>query len=131
MARSGERAVAGVTCGLLGLNDSVAWEARHLGVRMRLESRIVAFSRPVLFVDEQVRGPFARLRHEHRFEAAAPAITVMTDVFDFAAPLGAAGRIAEALFLTRYMRSLLAGHTSRLKDALESDDWQQCIQETA
>jgi hypothetical protein len=35
-----EQAVAGVTHGLIGLNDEVTWEARHFGVRQRLTVRI-------------------------------------------------------------------------------------------
>ena len=31
----------------------------------------------------------------------------MIDMFDYAAPLGPLGRLAEALFLDRYMRRLL------------------------
>jgi hypothetical protein len=31
-----ERAVAGVTTGLIGLNAEVTWEARHLGVGQKL-----------------------------------------------------------------------------------------------
>ena len=42
MSRSGERAVAGVTNGLLSLNDQVTWEARHFGIRQRLTSRSTA-----------------------------------------------------------------------------------------
>jgi hypothetical protein len=33
---TGERAIAGRTSGLIGLGESVTWEARHLGVRQRL-----------------------------------------------------------------------------------------------
>jgi hypothetical protein len=43
-SRTGERAVAGVTTGLLVLGDVVTWEATHFGVRQRLTSQIVALS---------------------------------------------------------------------------------------
>jgi len=36
---TGERAVGGRTSGLIGLGESVTWEARHLGVRQRLTAR--------------------------------------------------------------------------------------------
>src|SRR2546427_5810944 len=41
-----ERAVGGVTVGLLELGDEVTWEARHLGIRQRLTVRISRFERP-------------------------------------------------------------------------------------
>jgi hypothetical protein len=37
--RTGERAVSGVTTGLIGLDESVRWRAKHLGVRQHLTSR--------------------------------------------------------------------------------------------
>lgn len=46
---TGERAVAGRRSGLLVLGEEVTWEARHLGIRQRLTSRITAFERPTFF----------------------------------------------------------------------------------
>jgi ligand-binding SRPBCC domain-containing protein len=65
----GERALAGVTSGQIGAGQQVTWQARHFGIRWRMTSRITQFRRPALFVDEQVSGPFAAFRHEHRFHA--------------------------------------------------------------
>lgn len=127
MSSTGERAVAGVTSGLIGAGQEVTWEARHLGVRQRLTSRIVEFDRPRMFVDEQVRGAFASLRHAHRFEVAGEGRTIVTDDFTFRAPLGVLGRLAEMLFLTRYMRRFLEAHAARLKATLESDEWRGFI----
>ena len=55
-----ERAIAGVTKGLMGLHDEVTWEARHFAIRQRLQVRISAFDRPHSFADSQVRGAFGR-----------------------------------------------------------------------
>src|SRR5215510_835622 len=50
-ARHRERAIAGVTSGLIGMGQSVTWEARHFGITQQLTSRIVAFDRPRSFRD--------------------------------------------------------------------------------
>ncbi|MFJ4945016.1 hypothetical protein [Streptomyces albidoflavus] len=42
MARSGERAVAGVTTGTVAPGDTVTWRARHFCVVWRMASRITA-----------------------------------------------------------------------------------------
>ncbi|PCN49038.1 cyclase [Curtobacterium sp. 'Ferrero'] len=107
LADTGERAVGGVTSGTITLGQTVTFRARHLGIVWRLTSRITVLDAPHRFVDEQVRGPFARFRHEHRF-AAAGAGTRMVDVVEFAAPLGPLGRIAEMLVLDRYLRHIIA-----------------------
>ena len=46
MLVSQERAVAGVTAGLIGAGEEVTWEARHLGRLWRMTSRIVEFDPP-------------------------------------------------------------------------------------
>src|SRR5262249_33807978 len=106
MQQTGERAVGAVTSGLLGLGEEVTWSARHLGVRQPLTSRITAFDRPHHFRDSMVRGAFRRFDHDHFF-AMRGADTEMRDVFDFESPLGPLGRLADALVLERYLRSLL------------------------
>ncbi|WP_306556913.1 hypothetical protein [Arthrobacter sp. Marseille-P9274] len=50
LARSRERAVAGVTTGLISLDQQVTWRAWHLGLPIRMTSRITHMSAPDLFV---------------------------------------------------------------------------------
>ncbi|MET8555107.1 SRPBCC family protein [Streptomyces sp. NPDC004959] len=119
MAGSGERAVAGVTFGAMGPGDTVTWRARHYGVRWQLTSRISAYERPGYFVDEQVRGPFARWHHAHHFAPDGEGGTVMRDAVDFAAPLGPLGRIAERLVLGRYMPRLIRVRNACVREAAE------------
>ena len=67
---SGSRETATTSTGLrrLGLGDEVTFRARHLGLRWRMTSRITVYERPYRFVDEQTRGLFSALRHEHHFQ---------------------------------------------------------------
>jgi ligand-binding SRPBCC domain-containing protein len=118
-AASRERAVAGVTTGLLGLGDEVTWEATHFGVRQRLTSRITEFDPPKRFVDEMVRGAFRSFRHEHQFHEI-DGETEVVDIFDYTAPLGPLGRLADVLFVSRYMTNLLRDRNAYLKRAAES-----------
>jgi ligand-binding SRPBCC domain-containing protein len=119
VADTRERAVAGVTSGLLGLADEVTWEAVHLGLRQRLSARITEFDRPRRFVDEMTQGAFKRFRHAHEF-TSVPEGTLMVDVFDYAAPLGLLGRVADAVFLRAYVRRLLARRNAHIKAVAES-----------
>ena len=59
MSETGERAVAGRTTGLIGLGESVTWEARHLGIRQRFTAEVTAFDRPRYFRDVMTPGPSA------------------------------------------------------------------------
>lgn len=116
---TGERAVAGVTSGLLGLGDQVTWRARHLGIEQHLTSRITAFDRPRHFRDEMTRGVFARLAHDHYF-APTPSGTVMRDVLDYASPFGPLGRLVDAAYLTSYLTRFLADRGRALKHLAET-----------
>lgn len=120
MAATGERAVAGTTAGTIGLGETVTWRARHFGIVWRMTSEITALEAPHRFVDEQVRGPFARFHHEHRFEPSADG-TRMVDTITFRAPLGPLGRLAEVLALARYMPRLIADRNASLAAELRAE----------
>jgi ligand-binding SRPBCC domain-containing protein len=120
-AASRERAVGGVTSGLLGPGDEVTWEATHFGVRQRLTSRITEFDPPRRFTDEMVRGAFRRFRHEHLF-LATDGGTEIVDRFDYTSPLGPLGWLADNLFLRRYMSRLLRDRNAYLKQVAEASD---------
>jgi ligand-binding SRPBCC domain-containing protein len=101
-----EKAIAGRINGMIEKGETVTWEARHFGLKLRMTVVITEMQAPHYFCDEQVKGPFSMLRHQHFFEADG-AQTIMRDVFECVAPLGIAGRFAEFIFLRKYMTRLL------------------------
>src|SRR5690242_4013875 len=127
MTARGETAVAGVTTGLIDLGERVTWRARHFGVWQHLTSEIVAFDRPRHFRDTMVRGAFRRFDHDHGFDELAPDVTRMRDVFDYTAPLGPLGRIADALFLARYLRGFIAARNEVIRDVAEGPRWREFL----
>ncbi len=114
-----ERAIAGVTSGMMQLGDEVTWEATHLHMRQRLTSRITAFERPHMFIDEMQRGAFKQLRHKHTFESRGSS-TLMIDELDFASPFGVIGNLVDWLFLENYMKRFLILHNDYIKNLAES-----------
>ena len=120
VAHTHERPIAGVTTGVMRLGDTVTWEAVHFGVTQHLTTQITAYERPRYFIDEMTQGIFQELKHHHAFVPRPPG-TLMIDTFTFQAPLGTLGRLAEALFLTRYMRGLLLTRNRYLKQVAEGD----------
>jgi len=119
LAETGERVVA-ASHALLELGDEVTWEARHLGVRQRLTTRITEMEPPRTFTDEQVRGAFAALHHVHRFIQVDGGTEVVDD-FAYRLPLGPLGRLADILVVRGHMRRLLATRGAYLKRLAESD----------
>jgi ligand-binding SRPBCC domain-containing protein len=116
--QTGEKAIAGRISGLIELGETVTWRAKHLGIRQNLTSKIIAFDYPNSFTDEMVEGAFKSIRHEHLFYPANGG-TLMKDVFMFESPLGIFGRLANFLFLRRYMTNLLKTRNQVIKEAAE------------
>lgn len=109
-----ERAVSGVTTGLLEEGDTVTWEAVHFGVKQKLTARINELHRPHHFVDVMVRGAFHSFTHTHTF-VETDGGTVMSDHFEYKAPLGPLGRMADFLFLETYMQKFIKERAHGLK----------------
>jgi len=121
-----ERAVSGVTAGLIGMDDEVTWEARHFGVRQRLTVRVTTFDRPKHFQDIMISGAFKRMVHDHAF-AEHPTGTLMRDRFEFQSPLGILGRLADGIFLAAYLRKFLVRRNEILKRFAESEEWRRYL----
>jgi hypothetical protein len=58
-AKTKEKAVDGVTQGLLEIGDTVTWEATHFGIKQRLTAKIIHMEKLYVFVDIMVKGAFS------------------------------------------------------------------------
>ena len=117
-AAANERAVGGVTSGLIGLGEEVTWRATHFHIPFTMTSRITELERPRRFVDEQTRGPFRRFHHEHEFQRSEVG-TTMIDRISFDAPLGPLGRVVERVALGPYLQRLIVERGEFLNIAAE------------
>tara|TARA_R110000868_G_scaffold411617_1_gene706152 strand:- start:235818 stop:236321 length:504 start_codon:yes stop_codon:yes gene_type:complete len=129
-SKTKERAVDGVTAGLIGSGETVTWEARHLGIRQRLKVRVTEYKRPIMFTDEMVFGAFKSMKHTHRFNPIEGG-TEMTDELFFEAPLGILGIIIEQVLLGWYMKRFLVERNRVLKELAESDQWQRFAEDSS
>ncbi|WP_370513196.1 cell division protein [Fulvivirga sp. M361] len=117
-----EEAIDGVTSGLISLNESVTWKAKHFGVYQTLTTQITEFDNPKFFVDEMTKGAFNGFRHEHHFKTVENG-TLMTDRFDYQSPLGVLGKLVDMIVLKQYMTDLLIKRNLTIKEFAESDKW--------
>jgi ligand-binding SRPBCC domain-containing protein len=121
-----EKAVGGVTKGLIGAGETVTWKARHFGIYQYLTTRITDYEFPFYFRSEMLKGAFTKIDHQHCFEERE-GITIMHDVFDFEAPLGIIGKIVAKIVLLPYMTRLLEQRNSVIKEAAESEGWRKLL----
>ena len=126
---SGEQAIAlgGVTSGLVGFSEQVTWRAKHFGIWQELTSKTTALESPTYFQVTMVRGIFRFMQADHLFQTLPSGVTEMKDVFSITAPLPLLGRLAEALFLRRYMLNLLRERNAVIKRLAESSEWKKYL----
>ncbi|MEM6398582.1 MAG: SRPBCC family protein [Bacteroidota bacterium] len=125
-SHTNEEAIAGVTSGLIGGGETVTWRAKHFGVYQKLTSKITEFDPPYLFVDEMQKGIFKSLRHEHHFESDEQYAT-MTDTLVYESPLGPLGKLADWLFLKRYLTKFLKDRNAVVKRVAEGGEWREVL----
>jgi|TARA_B110000977_G_C10910489_1_gene429033 ligand-binding SRPBCC domain-containing protein len=126
--QTNEEAIAGKTSGLIGINESVTWRAKHFGVYQNLTSKITEFDKPNYFVDEMQKGAFKEFKHEHHF-TELNGETLMTDIFNYKSPLGFLGKFADKVFLKKYMTELLTERNRVVKEFAESGKWKELLTE--
>ncbi|TXD83231.1 SRPBCC family protein [Subsaximicrobium wynnwilliamsii] len=104
------------------MHESVTWRAKHFGIYQNLTSKITEFDRPNYFTDEMQSGIFKAFKHEHHF-AELNGGTLMTDIFDYKSPFGILGKLADKLFLEKYMTEFLTKRNRIVKEFAETDKW--------
>jgi ligand-binding SRPBCC domain-containing protein len=118
---SREKAIGGVTSGLISEGETVTFQARHFGWR-RHTSRIEVLRPYSHFRDAMVAGAFRHFEHDHHF-ATMDDGTRMRDEVRFVAPWGPLGRI-----LTRKrLKALLQERNAVIKRVAESEEWKKYL----
>ncbi|MFC6645991.1 cell division protein [Granulicella cerasi] len=125
---TGERAIAGVTHGIIGANETVKWRGKHFGLWLTHTTIISGYESPRWFQDSMMHGLFKSFVHDHYIEPQRDGSTLMRDELSFAAPLGLLGTLVEKIELREHMRSFLIERNDVIRRVAESgDEWQQYL----
>ncbi|WP_143536196.1 MULTISPECIES: SRPBCC family protein [unclassified Rhodococcus (in: high G+C Gram-positive bacteria)] len=103
----------------LRLGDEIHIRSRHLGVWFTLTSRITEYEPARYFVDEQVTGPFASMRHEHFF-LARRGHTQMVDIMSVEFRGGRLGAAILDIPGKLYLRRVLCVRNAYIKKCAEA-----------
>jgi hypothetical protein len=120
---AGERAIEGVTSGLISEGQAVTFQGRRFGVRWRHSSRIEMLRPYSYFRDVMVDGHFNRYEHDHHF-AAMDDGTRMRDeiVFSLGWSLGRLGA-------RKRLAASLKQRNAMIKRVAESEEWRKYLGE--
>lgn len=125
-ADTNEKAIAGVTSGLINKDETVTWQAKHLFKIRQFTSRITDLQSPVYFVDEMTKGDFKSFYHEHHFKAVDNG-TILIDKLEFETPYGIIGKMLNGIFLRSYLEKLLAKRNAVIKIYAETQKWKAIL----
>jgi ligand-binding SRPBCC domain-containing protein len=125
-AHTKEEAIAGVTTGLININETVTWRARHL-FKTRLHiTTIPQMEIPVYFIDEMTKGDFKSFRHQHYFKPVENG-TIMIDILEFESPYGFIGRWFNFLYLKKYLEKFLIKRNQTIIQYAETEKWKAVL----
>jgi ligand-binding SRPBCC domain-containing protein len=125
-AGTDEKAIAGVTTGLINVNETVTWEAKHLFKKRQHTSVISAMEKPLQFVDEMTEGDFKSFRHQHHFKSIDNG-TIMIDILEFESPYGNLGKFFNAIYLKKYLQKFLEKRNNTIKEYAETQKWKAIL----
>ncbi len=126
LRHTGEEAVGGVRMGLIGLDETVTWKAKHLGKQRLLKSKVTAMKKNEQFTDEMLEGDFRSMRHEHHFKPIENG-TLMIDYFSYEMPFGVLGKLIDRFYLRSYMTRLLETRNEHIRELAESEQWKRFL----
>ncbi len=121
-----EKAIAGRTTGLIKLNETVTWRAKHLGVYQNFTSKVTGCKEGEFFADKMVAGAFDSFTHEHYFSHQNNT-TTLVDVLYYTSPLGFLGKLVDFLFLEKYMTNFLKLRNRTIKNYAETGEWRNIL----
>jgi ligand-binding SRPBCC domain-containing protein len=123
---SKERAIAGVTTGLIAEGETVTFQAWHLGFRLKHTSEIEALRPYSHFRDVMTAGVFEHFEHDHHFATMNDG-TRMRDDIRFLAPCGMVGQLVTSMVVRRHLKEHLMQRNAVIKQVAESEEWHQYL----
>lgn len=114
-----EEAIAGVTSGIIKLNETVTWRGKHFGIFLTHKSIISALEHPHYFVDEMIQGRFKFFKHRHYYEEKN-GVVFMKDVITYTTPYGILGKLLDVVLIKKHMTQFIKNRNQALKNELEA-----------
>ena len=99
----------------------IQYRLKLFGVPFGWTTRISRWEPPEMFVDEQLKGPYALWVHKHTFETISSGLTRIVDQVRYRLPLSPFGEVAHPL-VRRQLRRIFAYREQAVRAALLSPE---------
>ena len=117
-SKTNEKAIAGITSGLININETVTWRGKHFGIFLQHQSKITQMQFPNHFTDEMLKGSFKTFKHEHTF-THKNGTTTMKDKLMYETPFGIFGKLFDKIVLEKYLTNFFLVRNQSLKTLSE------------
>jgi ligand-binding SRPBCC domain-containing protein len=95
----------------------IDYAMRLFGIRLRWTSLVTDYDPPALFVDEQIKGPYAQWRHRHTFTPQDNGV-VARDEVTYALPWGLWGRLAQVVYVQWVLKAIFNYREKMVRELL-------------
>jgi ligand-binding SRPBCC domain-containing protein len=85
------------------------------GIPMKWKTKISVWEPPFRFIDEQLKGPYVKWIHEHRFESLGNK-TRMTDTIEYLSPGWILEPVINKLFVENKVKAIFNYRETKLKE---------------
>lgn len=119
-ATSNEKAIAGVTTGVINEGETVTWRGKHFGFYLTHKTRIIKMDLYDYFLDEMEEGNFKSFRHKHYFKEIN-GVTIMNDWLQYETPFGIFGKLFDVLLLKKHLTKFLLERNKILTETAEKE----------
>ena len=99
----------------------IDYQLKIYKIPIKWKTKIIAWEPPYRFIDAQLKGPYRKWIHEHKFEAADDR-TKMTDTVEYAIPGGIFSPAINNLFVKRDIQKIFNFRESQLLTIFRSND---------
>lgn len=127
MQQTGEVAVGGVTSGLIKIDETVTWKAKHFFKTRFFTSKITEMLPFEKFTDKMIRGDFKSFEHEHHFKPINNG-TIVIDILHFETPYGLIGKLVNKFYLSTYIENLIRKRNDVIKQYATGEKWKALLQ---
>lgn len=91
------------------------------GIPLKWVSQISSVNAPYMFVDEQLKGPYAYWHHEHTFEEKGGKV-LMKDKVTYSVPFGIFGQLANKLIVKGKLDEIFDYRTKIILEIFRKDE---------
>jgi ligand-binding SRPBCC domain-containing protein len=96
----------------------IDYKIKLSGIPMKWRTKISTWEPPFRFVDEQLKGPYVKWIHEHRFEARGNE-TIMYDTIEYLSPGWIFEPIVNQLFVQHKVEAIFKYREQRMKELFQ------------